>query len=146
MGTTTYEEQKELPFSAAQLFDVVIAIDHYADYLPWCVGSRIVERHEDYLIADLIIGYKFIRERFRSKVYFTRAETVRVEYVEGPLKNLTNLWTFHDNGNGTSRLDFHVAFEFKNPFLRALVDVFFDEIIKRMVKAFEERAEELYNK
>ena len=144
MATTTYTEERILPYTPKQLYDVVVDIAAYPSYLPWCVGSRILEETEHEVTADLIIGYKFIRERFRSKVFKQEPALITVDYIEGPLKNLSNRWRFIDNGDGTTTIDFYVAFEFKNPLLKQLVAVFFEEIIKRMVKAFETRAAKLY--
>lgn len=144
MASTTFSEKKTLNYTPEQLFDVVADVGHYADFLPWCVGSRIITQSEDEMVADLIIGYKFIREKFRSKVYFDKPKVITVEYLSGPLRNLHNRWRFIDNSDGTTTIDFYVEFEFKNPLLKHLVSMFFDEIIKRMVAAFEERANELY--
>tara|TARA_B100001778_G_C18585322_1_gene629545 strand:+ start:393 stop:830 length:438 start_codon:yes stop_codon:yes gene_type:complete len=142
---TTHTETKTLPYTQQQLFDVVASIDKYPEFLPWCVGARIIERSDTHAIADLIIGYKFIREKFRSNVHFDAPKLINVDYVSGPLKNLNNRWRFIDNGDGTTTIDFYVSFEFSNPLLKQLVKIFFDEIIKRMVKAFEDRAASIYN-
>jgi coenzyme Q-binding protein COQ10 len=142
---TTHTETKILPYTQQQLFDVVSAIDKYPEFLPWCVGARIIERSETHAIADLIIGYKFIREKFRSNVHFDAPHSIAVHYVSGPLKNLSNKWQFIDNGDATTTVNFFVSFEFSNPLLKQLVKIFFDEIIKRMVKAFEDRAAQVYN-
>lgn len=144
MSSTTFEEKKTLPFTQEQLFHVVADVGSYADFLPWCVGSRIIEQNDEFMIADLIIGYKVIREKFRSKVRFEQNKLITVEYLSGPLQNLHNRWRFIDNKDGTTTIDFYVEFEFKNPLLKHLVSIFFDEIIKRMVDAFEERATKLY--
>lgn len=146
MASTTFSEKRVLSYTPEQLFNVVMDIEHYPQFLPWCVGSRIVERTEDHVTADLIIGYKFIREKFRSKVYHDSPNLITVDYIDGPMKNLSNRWRFIDNKDGTTTIDFYVSFEFRNPLLKQLVAIFFDEIIKRMVSAFEDRAADIYGK
>ena len=96
-------------------------------------------------MADLVIGYKMFRERFSSKVHLERPERIHIQYLEGPLKHLTNEWRFIAENDGQHcRIDFEVEFEFKNFMLQGMVNLFFNEVVKRMVAAFEKRANELY--
>lgn len=128
------------------MFNLVADVDKYKEFLPWCVASRIKSREgDDVFYADLVIGYKMIRERFSSKVFLDRPNTIHIEYLEGPLKHLSNEWRFIPECNGNCRIEFSVEFEFKNMFLRGLVNMFFNEVVKRMVAAFELRAKELYS-
>lgn len=142
--TMIHTEQKTLPYTAAQMFDLVAAVDQYDKFLPWCVASRITKRESDTFYADLAIGYKMIREKFSSKVVCDRPHTIHVEYMSGPLQYLRNDWRFTDGGDGSCTIDFYVEFDFKNTMLRKLAEIFFNEAIKRMVQAFEDRAEIVY--
>ncbi|MGH1376922.1 MAG: type II toxin-antitoxin system RatA family toxin [Alphaproteobacteria bacterium] len=142
---TTHAEQRNLPYSPEQLFDLVVDVAKYPEFLPWCIGSRITKRDgEDIFYADLIIGYKMIREKFGSKVTTINSNHIHVEYLSGPMKYLSNHWKFIDEGDGTCTIDFFVDFEFKNKILQNLIGVFFNEVVQRMVGAFEQRANDLY--
>ena len=141
---TTHAEKKILPYTREQLFDLVAAVDLYPEFLPWCIASRITRREPDAFYADLVIGYKMMREKFSSKVTTERPHHLHVEYLSGPMKYLSNHWRFYDNGDGTTTIDFCVDFEFKNQVLQNLMGVFFNEAVKRMVQAFEARAKEKY--
>lgn len=141
----THAEKKTLPHTPDQLFDLVADVERYPEFLPWCLDCRITEREsENVFFADLVIGYKIFREKFVSRVHLTPKKSIRVEYVNGPLKYLSNEWDFIDNGDGTCTIDFFVDFEFKNPFFQKVMGVFFNEVVRRMVGAFEERALEIY--
>ena len=138
-------EQKVLPYTPQQMFDLVAAVDKYKEFAPWCVGSRINKwEGEDIFYADLVIGYKMFRERFSSKVLLDRHDRIHIQYLEGPLKHLTNEWKFIPECNGHCRIDFEVEFEFKNFVFQSMVNLFFNEVVKRMVAAFEKRANEIY--
>ncbi len=138
-------EQKILPYTPEQMFDLVAAVDQYKEFAPWCLGSRINKWDgENIFYADLVIGYKMFRERFSSKVILDRPHSITIEYLEGPLKHLTNEWRFISEPNGHCRIDFSVEFEFNHFVFQSLVNVFFNEVVKRMVSAFEKRAYELY--
>ncbi len=138
-------EQKRLPYTQQEMFDLVSAVDEYKDFAPWCLASRINRwEGETIFYADLVIGYHMFRERFSSKVVLENPERLTIEYQNGPLKHLTNEWRFTDNGDGSCTIDFTVAFEFKNVFLQSLSKRFFNEVVKRMVSSFESRAAHLY--
>lgn len=146
----THIEQKRLPYTPEQMFALVAAVDKYDEFTPWCVASRINKRESDSVFyADLVVGYKMFRERFSSKVMLenpteTEPGRIHIEYLRGPLKHLTNQWRFIREPDGSCLIDFSVEFEFSNIALQSLAKVFFEEVIKRMVGAFEERAQDVY--
>lgn len=141
----THIEQKTLPYTPEQMYALVAAVDLYHEFLPWCVASRINRRESDNVFyADLVVGYKMIRERFSSKVMLQEGKSIQIEYLKGPLKHLKNHWRFSEADNGSCLIDFNVEFEFKNKALQGLAQAFFKEVIHRMVGAFEERAQEIY--
>lgn len=140
----THAEKRLLPYTPDQLFDLVAAVDKYPEFLPWCLASRITKRDGDVFYADLIIGYKMVREKFGSRVTTKRPDHIHVEYLSGPMKYLSNHWRFTQMPDGMCEIDFYVDFEFKNPVFQKLMGLFFNEAVRRMVTAFEDRAKELY--
>jgi len=140
----THAEQRRLPYTAEQLFDLVADVERYPEFLPWCVGARIRERKENVLVADLLIGFKMVRERFTSRVTLNRPERIDVAYSEGPFKYLNNHWIFLPQAEGGCMIDFFVDFEFHSRMLQKVIAVLFNEAVKRMVSAFEKRARDLY--
>lgn len=142
----THIEQKNLPFTPEQMFDLVADVDAYADFAPWCVSSRIKKwEGETVFYADLVAGYKLLRERFTSKVILEPKTRIYIDYLRGPLKHLKNQWLFIREEDGSCTIDFSVEFEFNSTILQGLAQVFFNEIIKRMVSSFEARAYEIYS-
>lgn len=138
-------EKRVLPFSREQMFALVAAVDKYSEFAPWCVASRINNwEGESVFYADLIVGYKLFREKFSSKVMLDSPHEISIEYQKGPLKNLTNHWKFHEGESGSCVIEFSVEFEFKNVALQTLANMFFNEVVKRMIDAFEARAQEIY--
>lgn len=140
----THAEKRNLPYTPEQLFDLVAAVDKYPEFLPWCLASRITRREGDVFFADLIIGYKLVREKFTSRVTALRPDHIHVEYLSGPMKYLSNHWRFKALPGGGCEIDFYVDFEFRNPFFQKLMGLFFNEVVRRMVTAFEDRARALY--
>jgi coenzyme Q-binding protein COQ10 len=139
----THAEQRVLPYTPEQLFALVADIERYPEFLPWCVGARIRERSPDTIVADLIIGFKMFRERFTSRVKLDAPRRIDVAYTDGPFRYLDNHWIF-EKVPGGCRIDFFVDFEFKSRILQKLIEVLFSEAVRRMVTAFETRADQLY--
>lgn len=140
----THAEQRVLPYQPMQLFELVADVEKYPQFLPWCLAARVRTRREDEVVADLIIGFKMIRERFTSRVRLNPpARRIDVSYQEGPIKYLQNHWVFlpHDQG---CMIDFYIDFEFHSRLLQSVMQPLFNEAVKRMVRAFESRAESLY--
>lgn len=139
-----HEERRVLAHTAEQMFDLVADVEKYPEFLPWCVGLRVVSRDETSLSADLLIGYKVLREKFASKVSLRRPERIEVSYIAGPLKHLHNSWDFVDNGDGSCTVNFVIEFAFKSVLFERMIGGLFDEIVHRMVAAFVARADDVY--
>ncbi|WP_282608262.1 type II toxin-antitoxin system RatA family toxin [Pelagibius sp. Alg239-R121] len=140
----THAERRVLPYTPEQLYKLVAEVEHYPQFLPWCVAARIRERRENMIVADLVIGFKMIRERFTSKVALDpEGRKIHVTYAEGPFKYLNNHWRFEEHPEGCV-IDFYVDFEFKSKLLQKMIEALFHEAVRRMVAAFETRADALY--
>ena len=139
-----HSETRILPYEPEQMYELVADVGRYPEFLPWCVGSRILSSSERQITADLLIGFKMFRERFRSKVELAPEDlTIDVTYIDGPMKYLENHWAFRETETGCA-VEFHVDFEFRSMLLRKAVQPLFHEAVRRMVAAFEARARELY--
>lgn len=140
----TYREEKLLPYTPAQMFDLVAAVERYPEFLPWCIAARIRRREGNVMWADMVIGFKVFRESFTSRVELARPEAIDVSYADGPFKRLVNHWRFLPEGQEGCRIQFHVEFEFRSRVLQAAIGALFHEATRRMIAAFEGRAARLY--
>jgi len=138
-----HSETRFLPFTAVQMYDLVADIGRYPEFLPWVQALRIKSRDGDTVTADMVVGFKMVRERFTSRVTLMQPRRIVVNYISGPLKYLQNDWTFRDVPGGCE-IDFLVDFEFQNKMFERLAGMFFGEALRRMVSAFETRATVLY--
>ena len=142
----THAEKRVLPYSPRQLYDLVVDIERYPEVLPWCLAARIRRRQGNVIHADMVIGYRMIRERFTSRVELDDANMrIDVSYMHGPFKYLNNHWIFYEHPEGCL-LDFYVDFEFRSRLLQRMIQTLFNEAVRRMVSAFEARARELYGR
>ncbi|GAA4008715.1 type II toxin-antitoxin system RatA family toxin [Sphingomonas humi] len=138
-----HSEQRFLPYTPEQLFELVADVKRYDEFLPWVTAVRVRSSSETEMVADLIVGFGAFRERFTSRVKKERPSHITVDYVEGPLKFLHNEWRFEPADGGTN-LGFTVDFAFKNRIFEAVAGQVFDRALRKMTNAFEERANALY--
>ena len=140
----THAEKRLLPYSPEEMFDLVADVEKYPQFLPWCVATRVTKSEGDEIMAEMVIGYKMFRERFTSRVKLDSPGRIDVAYFEGPFKYLNNHWIFEPEGETVCTIDFYVDFEFRSRLMQKLIGAVFNEAVKRMIQAFEKRADELY--
>ena len=138
-----HAETRTLPYTPEQMFDLVADVGRYAEFLPWVTAVRVRSNAPGEMVADLIVGFKGLRETFTSKVRKARPGSIHVDYLDGPLKYLTNDWTFRPAPGGCE-VGFAVDFAFKNRMFEMLAGQVFGQALRKMIGAFEERAASLY--
>lgn len=135
---------QRLPYSAEQMFELVADVGRYQEFLPWVVATRVKSDSETEMIADMLVGFKALREKFTSRVEKRRPFEIKVHYVDGPMRDLDNIWLFHPIDANACEIEFDVRFSFRNALFEKLAGQYFDKAFRKMVTAFEARAYELY--
>lgn len=139
-------ETRRLPYSAGQMFDLVADVARYPEFLPWIVATRVRSDDGHEMLADMLVGFKALREKFSSRVIKDRPDRLEVIYIDGPMRDLDNVWHFRPLPDGGCEVDFCVEFSFKNKMFEMLAGSYFDRAFHKMVAAFETRADELYGR
>lgn len=145
----SHAETRHLPYSAQQMYDLVADVASYPQFLPWTAAARVrkITPQDDgsrVMEADLVISFKVFRERFGSRVVlWDAAKRIETEYLDGPFQYMRSNWEFRAAESGCE-VAFDVDFAFRNKLLQGAAELFFYEAMKRIVRAFEERARELY--
>ena len=132
-----------------QLIDLVLDIEKYPEFVPFCLDAKIYEKKEkgDYIliIADLTIGKGPFKDTYKSYVKFNKKDnSIKVTNIEGPLNRLENIWLFNDNVNGTE-ISFDIDFEIENKFLNIVMTKSFQFGLDKIADAFQKRADDLFN-
>lgn len=148
-----HSENRVLPYTPQQLFTIVQDIEKYPEFLPWVAAARILERHEDGAVAELVIKFAAFRGSYVSNVSFVQPGKSRdakewaiyVDLVKGPFTHLENRWVFHLAADGNCNLEFYLDFSFNSAMLEKMMGGMFDKAVHKMVQAFENRAETLYS-
>ena len=142
--------KKKVPCTKENLIKMVLDIEKYPEFVPWCLGAKIYKVIDKgniiEITADLTIGKSFFKETYKSFVIYKKKEDlIQVTNIDGPLKYLENNWFFSEFGN-SSEIDFRIDFELKNKILNLLMIKTFDIGLKKIVAAFEKRAINLFNR
>ena len=132
-----------------QLIDLVLDIEKYPQFVPFCLDSKIYEKKEKkdliLIIADLTIGKGPFKDTYKSDVKFNKKDdSIYVTNLDGPLKHLENKWHFKEENNFTE-VSFDVDFELKNDFLNIIMTKSFQFGLDKIADAFQKRAEELFS-
>ena len=141
---------KEIPCSKENLIKMVLDIEKYPEFVPWCLDSKIHDKTDKgdtiEIKADLTIGKNFFRDTYKSFVVYNKSEdSIHVTNIDGPLKHLENEWFFRQEGD-SSEVEFNVDFELKNKILNVLMIKSFNLGLKKIADAFEKRAIQLFKK
>jgi len=133
-----------------QLIDLVLDIEKYPAFVPFCVGAKIYEKKEKgnllLIVADLTIGRGLFKDTYKSDIKFNKKEdSIYVTNLDGPLKHLENMWQFKQKNNITE-VSFEVDFELKNEFLNIVMTKSFQFALDKIADAFQKRAGDLFNK
>ena len=140
--------KKIIPCKKKQLIEMVLDIEKYPEFVPWCIEGKVYDKIENNDIitfkGDLKVGKSILNETFSSHVsYYKEKNKIIVTNLEGPLKHLKNEWNFKEINN-TTQLEFFINFELKNPILNGIMKRSFELGLNKIAKAFEERAIKLY--
>lgn len=148
----SFTNRHRVPFTAAEMYDLVADVERYPEFLPMCESLFVRSRTKDeaghpVLNATMAVGYKALKESFSTRVTLIPGESrILVAYLDGPFRRLDNRWTFLPDAAdpGASIVDFYIDYEFRSPLLAVVMGALFDKAFRRFTQAFEERARVIY--
>ena len=140
-----FNVNKLLPYSSLQIYDLVIDINSYHYFLHWCLSAKEYGTNKKKFVADLEIGYKFLKESFSSEVLANSPKRIFSTAISGPFKVLNNEWQFKDLSNNKCEVQLKIEFEFKSALMHGMIGKIFENSSRTMIDAFEERAKSLYD-
>ena len=148
----SHKEKKVLPYTSKQMLELVLDIEKYPEFLPWCFAAKITKKiNQNHLNADLAINFKSFFQRYSSDILVKKiSETefkINVKALDGPFKKLINEWHLKDlssNEKKSVEVEFFIDFEFQSIILEKMIGTIFTKATDKMINAFEKRAAELF--
>ena len=140
--------KKIIPCKKKDLIQMVLDIEKYPEFVPWCLNGKIHKKNNMIDIleieADLTVGKKFLNQTYKSHVtYYKEKDKIIVNNIDGPLKHLKNKWEIREINN-QSEISFEIDFEIKNVFYNMIMKKSFDQGLRKIADAFEKRAIQLF--
>ena len=133
-----------VPYTAAQMFDLVDGVESYPEFLPWCGGARVIEHATDRKTARIDIDYHGVRAHFTTANVNRPPESIVITLKDGPFRHLHGEWRFRALGEHGCKVEFALAYEFATHLLERVVGPVFGHIANTFIDAFVKRAETVY--
>jgi ribosome-associated toxin RatA of RatAB toxin-antitoxin module len=131
-------------FSPEQMFDLVIDVERYPQFLPWVIGAELHQRSDRDLLASMEMSRSGVRERFTTRNEFDRPAYMTMQLVEGPFRVLQGRWNFTPIGQAGTRVELEMRFEFANPVVAMLFGKSFEQSCGQLIDAFIARARQVH--
>lgn len=132
-----------VPYTPRQMYDLVVDMESYPKFIPWCSHGASHDVQEDRFIAEMTFHFKGFRETFRTLDRIIPGRQVRISLMSGPFSNLESCWDFTEVPQGC-RIDFYIEFQFKSKLMDLTLGPVFGVAAQKMVEAFRKRADDLY--
>lgn len=133
-----------VPYTPAQMFDLVADVERYPEFVPWCAGSELLERDDDELTGRLVLAMGPLTGSLTTRNRLDPPDTMTLELVEGPFRELYGEWQFKALGDSGCQVDLQMRFSFSNPVKDMVLGSAFEQTCNRLVDAFVSRAAEVY--
>lgn len=133
-----------VPFTQKQMYNLVVDVEQYPEFLPWCVKSRVCDRRDNQFLAELTVAFKGIRESFQTIDILTPDQKIEVNLRSGPFRFLASTWTFTVLDENRTQVEFYIDFRFQSRMKEMIMGPIFTQISKQMIAAFRKRAVALF--
>ena len=132
---------------AIDLYNIVLNIEEYPNFIPWCNEIKIQEKSKNQILADMVVSYKnFFPQKFTSKVFFNKTNLqIKTRYINGPLNDLNTEWIFFKMNNNKTKVVFKIEFVFQKSMHQKIAEFFFNFIENKMIDSFKKRADDILN-
>ena len=141
---TRIQRSALVPYSTDEMYQLVVDVPHYGDFLPWCGGGRFLERDGENVSAQVDIAYKGIHKSFTTDNVLMPGSEIRMKLREGPFSTLQGTWQFTDLGEDASKIELDLEFGFSNKLVGKVIGPVFGSIANSMVEAFHKQARKVY--
>ncbi|MDP9500739.1 type II toxin-antitoxin system RatA family toxin [Bisgaard Taxon 45] len=141
----TINQSALVPYSAAQMYQLVNDYERYPEFVPGCVNGRTLTRDGSELTAELVISKAGISQQFTTRNQMVENRSIKMQLVEGPFRFLEGEWQFEALDEHCCKIALKLAFEFSNPLIAMAFGKIFSHLTSKMIEAFKQRAKEVYH-
>jgi len=128
----------------AQMYRLVVEVEHYQDFLPWCSRSRLLSRTPEEVCGELTVSNLGISQTFSTCNRLVENQRVEIKLRDGPFRKLEGAWEFTGLGENACKVALHLEFEFSGRLINMAFGAVFGQIANSLVDSFCKRADEVY--
>jgi len=137
-------ERYQSVYTAPQLFDLVVDIERYPEFLPWFLRAKVLRRKDDFMWSEMVMGTRLMHKQFTTKALLARPHRVEISSHDQTFECFEQLWTFEPAQNGKTDVAYEVDIRFRSRVLQVLVGASLTDRSKAMMRAYNRRADQLY--
>ena len=141
---TTYIERQRLKYTPSQLFDLIVDVERYPEFMPWIVDSRVRRRVDNVMNTELTVGKGPLRKRFSTIAVLDRPHRVDISSPDLMFRRFEMRWILQPIAEGDTHLEYSLDYEFSSRVLQMLMTAAFASQAAATVAAFKRRAHYLY--
>ena len=143
---TTIHREALVPYTPAQMYDLVNDIAAYPQFLPWCSAARVDDANDETMRATVCISKGGLNKSFTTQNRIHRNKMIEMRLVEGPFKHLEGFWRFEPIQDAGCKIAFDIDFEFSNALAKLALGAVFNQIANTLVDSFCQRAGVVYGR
>jgi ribosome-associated toxin RatA of RatAB toxin-antitoxin module len=140
----TINKSTVVPYTQEQMYALVNDVSTYAEFVPWCVKSRALDRSEDEVHGELTFSKGGLEKAFSTINRLQPHKMIELRLLNGPFKQLEGFWRFEELGDNESRVMLDLEYEFSNMLIAMMFGPVFQQVAVTLVDAFSDRAKVVY--
>ncbi len=133
-----------VPYSAAQMYQLVLDVEAYPEFLPWCSAAHVIKLSDREQVASVSIAKQFQQTQFTTRNQLTNEEQIAMSLQDGPFKHLDGTWRFNALSDDACKVELDIEFQFSSGFFEKMIGPAFNVVTDTIVTAFVKRAGEVY--
>lgn len=141
---TTISKNALIPYDAGKMYELVLDINRYYEFLPWCSASKVLMQTDDEVKGQISINHSGLKKSFTTLNRLQKNKSIEMKMVEGPFKHLEGIWRFDVLADDASKISLDLDFEFSNKLVAMAINPVFSQIANSMVDSFCKRADAIY--
>jgi ribosome-associated toxin RatA of RatAB toxin-antitoxin module len=130
-----------VPQAPERMFELVDRVEDYPEFLPWCSGTRVIERTTAITRARIDVSYHGLRSHFSTRNTKEAPRRMEIQLEEGPFEKLEGEWRFTPLGEEGCRVELSIDYELASSAVARVLSPAFGHIMETLVDRFVARAE-----
>lgn len=131
-------------FTVARMYHLVLDVESYPEFLPWCSGSEVIEQSDEHQLASVSIKKAYQQTKFTTQNTLEQDQQISMSLQDGPFKNLNGVWRFKALSDSACKVELDIEFQFSSGLVEKMIGPAFNAVTQTIINAFVKRAGEVY--